>query len=113
MFAKIIKYRKEALAAGKNPDSIDDFVLWGEEQKYKMEQEKEQIRLNANTDLDKIIAMDTDVFAQILDIKMDTAEAILLMIEAEKPELVNAATFDDFFLIIPDEDEVDNRDNGC
>jgi len=116
MFAKIIKYKKEARAAGKSPgiiDSIDAFIMWGEEQKYKKEQDKEQIRLDASTDLDKLIAMDTDVFAQILNIKMDTAEAILLLLEAEKPEIVNAATFDDFFLLIPDEDETDNNDVGC
>lgn len=105
MLSKIIKYKKEAKNSGKNPDSIDSFILWMDEQKIKLEGDQEQIKKTVSTDLEKLIAMDDNTFSDLLQINPHTSETLLLMIEAEKEEIVKASTFDDFFMIINDSGE--------
>jgi hypothetical protein len=51
--------------------------------------------------------LDDDVFAQLLNINLNTAETILLMLEADKEEIVKASVFDDFFMILPETEEED------
>jgi hypothetical protein len=107
MFNKIIKFKKEAKDSGKNPDSIDAFILWMDEQKLLVEADKDQIKIDVEKDLDKLIELDDDVFAQLLNINLNTAETILLMLEADKEEIVKASVFDDFFMILPETEEED------
>jgi hypothetical protein len=52
MFNKIIKFKKEAKDSGKNPDSIDAFILWMDEQKLLVEADKDQIKIDVEKDLD-------------------------------------------------------------
>lgn len=105
MLSKIIKYRKEAKETGKNPDSLDSFILWMEEQKIKQEGEKEETKKTVAKDLDNLIALDDDTFAELLNIHPATAETILLMIEADKDDIVKASVFDDFFMVLTEDDE--------
>lgn len=105
MFNKIIKFKKEAKDSGKNSDSIDAFILWMDEQRLKMETDKEQVKIDVEKDLDRLIELDDDVFAQLLNINLNTAETILLMLEADKDEIVKASVFDDFFMILQEEEE--------
>jgi protein-tyrosine-phosphatase len=105
MLGKIIKYKKEAKELGKNPDSIDSFVMWMDEQKYKLEGEKEQIKIEVAKDLDKLIEMDDIDFAEILQINPNTAETILIMLEADREDIIKASVFDDFFMMLSEEEE--------
>jgi protein-tyrosine-phosphatase len=88
-----------------NPDSIDNFILWMESQKLKLEEEKEQIKSDVAKDLDMLIALDDDVFAQKLNINPNTAETLLLMIEADREDIVSASVYDDFFMMLPETEE--------
>lgn len=105
MFNKIIKYKKEAKGSGRNPDSIDGFILWMDEQKILVEKEEQQIKKDVSDDIDRLVALDEDVFAKLLNINPHTAEAVLLMLEADKDEIVNASVFEDFFMIMPEKEE--------
>ncbi len=107
MLSKIIRYRREASNTGKNPDSLDSFLLWMEEQRLKREGDKESIKKIVSKDLDTLIDMDDDLFSELLNIHPYTAETILLMIEADKDDLIKVSVFDDFFMVVQDEEDED------
>jgi hypothetical protein len=110
MLDKIIKYKKEAELSGKNSDSLDDFILWIEKKRLKIELEKEQIKKDTEKDLDKLIDMEDQVFANLLDIDLRTAETILVLIEAYKNEFINAAVYDDFVFVVDETKDSDEEE---